>query len=138
MTFKLVTRSGHEFEAPEFETVASAETYILTTQVHKYDFRLLQVGDRTKTEFDWCPACTRLGAEPMKEYVDVGVGTQEFLVGFDCPYCGTFGACYDCGEWWPKHDQQKCDSWVRLQKRRELASRGIFATVWDRLEDELV
>lgn len=47
---------------------------------------------------DKCPKC-KGPAEILKEYVDIGVGTQEFTVGAECPTCGQLGLCFKCGYW---------------------------------------
>lgn len=44
-----------------------------------------------------CPICHRNDAKEMTDEVDIGVGTQTFFLGIECPDCGQLMACSVCG-----------------------------------------
>ena len=46
-----------------------------------------------------CPKCGSEGFEELKDEVDIGVGTQEHLIGGVCPKCGEMSVCPKCGAW---------------------------------------
>ena len=44
-----------------------------------------------------CP-CGNTEMIEITEDVDIGVGIQHHLLGWECPKCGSqFGLCYECG-----------------------------------------
>ena len=56
-----------------------------------------------------CPECGAV-TEATYDEVDVGVGIQRFLTGYDCPACGpVVGVCWGCGT--AKVDGRACASW---------------------------
>jgi len=44
-----------------------------------------------------CPKCGFSCAIEIEEEVDIGVGIQKFITGWDCERCGQMGACTSCG-----------------------------------------
>lgn len=44
-----------------------------------------------------CPKCNSPGAEECAEEVDIGVGTQRFVYGYECVICGQLVVCRTCG-----------------------------------------
>lgn len=44
-----------------------------------------------------CPKCGNSECEVLNDEVDIGVGIQKHLLGFDCPTCGQIAACNECG-----------------------------------------
>jgi hypothetical protein len=43
-----------------------------------------------------CPVCHGPTYEHAEE-VDIGVGVQRFIVGYECQTCGSFPVCNSCG-----------------------------------------
>jgi predicted RNA-binding Zn-ribbon protein involved in translation (DUF1610 family) len=44
-----------------------------------------------------CPRCNLEGCEECAEEVDIGVGLQRFVYGYECPKCGALARCDTCG-----------------------------------------
>jgi hypothetical protein len=44
-----------------------------------------------------CPKCHIGGAYELFDEVDIGVGVQKHVYGYDCPLCGQIGVCASCG-----------------------------------------
>jgi hypothetical protein len=44
-----------------------------------------------------CPKCNQEGVEELSNEVDIGVGVQKFVYGYECPTCGQIGVCGECG-----------------------------------------
>jgi len=44
-----------------------------------------------------CPKCGLPETVLIEEEVDIGVGIQKFVVGWDCDQCGRLIACVSCG-----------------------------------------
>lgn len=44
-----------------------------------------------------CPNCNKPGAEECAEEVDIGVGIQKHVWGYDCPECGQISLLSCCG-----------------------------------------
>lgn len=44
-----------------------------------------------------CPVCATEDAVECAEEVDIGVGVQKFVWGYDCPKCGEIPVCSECG-----------------------------------------
>ena len=44
-----------------------------------------------------CPLCNLEGVMECAEEVDIGVGIQRHVYGWDCVNCGQIGICYKCG-----------------------------------------
>lgn len=44
-----------------------------------------------------CPHCDAPGCEECADEVDIGVGVQRFVFGYDCPVCGQLPVCRTCG-----------------------------------------
>lgn len=53
-----------------------------------------------------CPKCGNPECEVLNDEVDIGVGIQKHLLGFDCPACGQIAACNECG--FPDHLPHHC------------------------------
>lgn len=45
-----------------------------------------------------CPKCKGPG-ELLQDEIDIGVGVQVHVIGFECPSCGQMAVCNDCGAW---------------------------------------
>jgi hypothetical protein len=45
-----------------------------------------------------CPKCGKEGCEVLQDEVDIGVGTQVHIFGFDCHECGQIAVCNNCGQ----------------------------------------
>ena len=43
-----------------------------------------------------CPRCG-LDCVVVTDEVDIGVGIQEHILGWDCSHCGPISACNECG-----------------------------------------
>ncbi len=58
-----------------------------------------------------CPRCRHPGIEVIEDEVDIGVGVQKFVRGYDCPDCGEIMVCDACGHvegaHWPWCGQMK-------------------------------
>lgn len=54
-----------------------------------------------------CRACGAADCEIVSEDVDIGVGVQTHVLGYDCPVCGPHTICNTCGAW----DTDKCPQW---------------------------
>lgn len=50
-----------------------------------------------------CPMCGCDGFELLIEYVDIGVGVQEHVMGGECIECGSIPVCSDCGDFGGGH-----------------------------------
>jgi hypothetical protein len=44
-----------------------------------------------------CPKCGKPDCLVVAEEVDIGVGTQKHIFGFECDVCGPLGVCSFCG-----------------------------------------
>ena len=44
-----------------------------------------------------CPKCNQPGASECADEVDVGVGLQKHVWGYECPKCEAIAVCADCG-----------------------------------------
>lgn len=44
-----------------------------------------------------CPVCNNPCAEECADEVDIGVGIQKHVYGFECPVCGQIPVCSTCG-----------------------------------------
>lgn len=44
-----------------------------------------------------CPNCPSTDATEIADEVDIGVGVQKFVRGYDCPSCGQVSICPACG-----------------------------------------
>ena len=56
-----------------------------------------------------CKFCNDPRAEVISEEVDIGVGVQVEIVGYDCPACGPHTVCGTCGAW----DFEPCPQWCQ-------------------------
>lgn len=45
-----------------------------------------------------CPKCNQSGCEILAHEVDIGVGIQRHVYGFDCATCGQISVCDECGQ----------------------------------------
>jgi hypothetical protein len=50
-----------------------------------------------------CPRCDSPGCDECAEEVDIGVGVQRFVYGYECPKCGPIARCNICGTISDKH-----------------------------------
>ncbi len=58
-----------------------------------------------------CPKCNEDELIPITEEVDIGVGFQTHVLGWECSKCGEqFAACNDCGAITPNHEAW-CKTW---------------------------
>ncbi len=63
-----------------------------------------------------CPICRTPGATQVAEEVDIGVGTQTFVTGIECPKCGQIPVCAMCGALNGKHHKwcrSMMDAWEK-------------------------
>lgn len=44
-----------------------------------------------------CPKCNQNCCEELAEEVDIGVGIQKHVFGYECEACGQFSVCNNCG-----------------------------------------
>ena len=44
-----------------------------------------------------CPVCNNPNAEECAHEVDIGVGIQKHVYGYECPSCGQIAVCGRCG-----------------------------------------
>jgi hypothetical protein len=44
-----------------------------------------------------CPLCNQKLAEELCDEVDIGVGVQKHVFGYECEACGQIGICSECG-----------------------------------------
>ncbi len=44
-----------------------------------------------------CPKCGAEGAVELAEEVDIGVGIQRHVYGYECSECGQIAVCISCG-----------------------------------------
>ena len=44
-----------------------------------------------------CPLCNHPDCEECAHEVDIGVGVQRHVFGYDCPKCGQMTVCNTCG-----------------------------------------
>lgn len=44
-----------------------------------------------------CPKCNTPGAEELADEVDIGVGIQKHVYGYECLQCGQLSVCPHCG-----------------------------------------
>jgi hypothetical protein len=44
-----------------------------------------------------CPKCNQPGAIECADEVDIGVGVQKFVFGYECQQCGPIVVCRSCG-----------------------------------------
>lgn len=44
-----------------------------------------------------CPQCNADGCEALTEEVDIGVGIQSYVWGYECKDCGQIPVCGECG-----------------------------------------
>lgn len=56
-----------------------------------------------------CPKCNRPDVEVLAVEVDIGVGVQTHVQGWDCPTCGQLAAQSCCGAVFPEHQ-----GWCRV------------------------
>lgn len=45
-----------------------------------------------------CPKCNQPGATECADEVDIGVGIQKHVWGFECATCGQIAVLYCCGK----------------------------------------
>ena len=75
-------------------------------------------------------------AEPCYEEVDIGVGVQQFLVGWECPeHGGICGVCPSCGV--PDRPGYAHGSWCG-ERPGEVITAEAFDAETDRLRDAFV
>ena len=47
-----------------------------------------------------CPKCNSAAGNELSEEVDIGVGVQKWVTGYECPKCNTTHCvCMECGAW---------------------------------------
>ncbi len=44
-----------------------------------------------------CPICKNPKCEECADEVDIGVGVQRHVFGYECPDCGQLAVCSTCG-----------------------------------------
>lgn len=44
-----------------------------------------------------CPKCNEPGCSKVTDEVDIGVGIQVRVLGYECPNCGNIAVCDECG-----------------------------------------
>lgn len=44
-----------------------------------------------------CPKCGKEDADELANEVDIGVGIQKHIYGYECPDCGNISVCSSCG-----------------------------------------
>jgi len=44
-----------------------------------------------------CPRCGSEDGHKLYEEVDIGLGVQTYVYGYDCPECGQVAFCTACG-----------------------------------------
>lgn len=58
-----------------------------------------------------CPECGNGELVVIEDEVDIGVGTQKHVLGWECPKCGgQFMVCENCGALAPNHEAW-CKAW---------------------------
>lgn len=63
-----------------------------------------------------CPFCNNPKCEECADEVDIGVGIQKHVFGFDCPNCGQLTVCPGCGEIEnPKAKETKHQVWCAVK-----------------------
>ena len=51
-----------------------------------------------------CPICHDPGCEELADEVDIGVGVQRYVYGYECPACGTLIRQACCGRLGDEHE----------------------------------
>lgn len=44
-----------------------------------------------------CPICNKPNCEEIADEVDIGVGIQKYVYGYECQDCGQLSICHSCG-----------------------------------------
>lgn len=56
-----------------------------------------------------CKGCGATDCQVISEEVDIGVGAQVHILGYECPVCGPHTICDTCGTW----DTEPCPAWCQ-------------------------